>query len=113
MRAFEGKHAELEARIRDLSNSGENLAREIGAAVVGMQFQDRVSQRLGHVIEALEECHSLANAPGANGALPATAMLRSMTNTYTMAEERDAHLRGSGASRAAPSASANSEVVLF
>ena len=37
-----------------VTDEGKLLATDIGSAVRGLQFQDRVSQRIAHVVEDLE-----------------------------------------------------------
>jgi len=46
---------ELRGCIEESVRAGEDLANDISAAVMALQFQDRVSQQMGLVIEALEE----------------------------------------------------------
>jgi methyl-accepting chemotaxis protein len=64
------------------------LATDIGAAVRGLQFQDRISQRIGHVIADLDtfsarlETHVGDVAPGA-------AAADESFSAYTMQEERN------------------------
>ncbi|GGH10980.1 methyl-accepting chemotaxis protein [Silvibacterium dinghuense] len=47
-------HDGMKSMLVDMTDDGALLASEIGSAIRGMQFQDRVSQRIGHVIEDLE-----------------------------------------------------------
>jgi methyl-accepting chemotaxis protein len=70
----------------------DELARDISAAVVAMQFQDSVSQRVGHVIHTLEEMRSaLQSQLGRDGAAaaeaPPTDWANRMAGRYTMASE--------------------------
>ena len=60
------------------------LANDIAAAVVGLQFQDRVKQRVEHVIEGLE---GLEKAIGGND----SNVLAAVQASYTMESERQAH----------------------
>lgn len=52
--ALENAHWAMRAGLADTAERSEMLAAEIAHAVVGLQFQDRMSQRIGHVTEALE-----------------------------------------------------------
>jgi hypothetical protein len=68
-----------------MSEDGAHLASEIGLAIRGMQFQDRVSQRIAHVVEDLDTLHGkLAAGPGyAAGSLDYEGF-----SSGTMSEER-------------------------
>lgn len=70
---------------------GENsrLAGDIAAAVVGLQFQDRVKQRLEHVVDALEKLEQ-----GGGGC--DSGLLEHVKGSYTMQSEREAHQRATG-----------------
>jgi hypothetical protein len=73
----------------------QELARDVHQAVIALQFQDSVSQRIGHVIETLEELHGSlesalagtefdrATGPGGAG----RDWAGSMADRYTMAAE--------------------------
>lgn len=90
----------LHQRTRDSleRNTRENsrLAGDIAAAVVGLQFQDRVKQRVEHVVEALENLEgvlagnweAVAAAVGSDSDL-----LAGVHSSYTMESEREAHNR--------------------
>jgi hypothetical protein len=71
-----------------MTEDGTLLAKDIGAAVRGMQFQDRVSQRIGHVVEELDSMQSrlLARFGPVHAELTADESFRA----YTMREEREA-----------------------
>ena len=74
------------------------LAGDIASAVVGLQFQDRVKQRVEHVIEALEKIEQVlgGNVPTGDQSVGADAdLLAGVHSTYTMASEREAHQRTS------------------
>ena len=49
--------AEMAAMLNGMTAEGALLATDIGAAVRGLQFQDRISQRIGHVIADLDTSH--------------------------------------------------------
>jgi methyl-accepting chemotaxis protein len=70
------------------------LQREIARAVVSMQFQDRVSQRLGHVIDTLQllmmRADSKADPIYESAAQEVSEQfLRSIAGSYTMDSERN------------------------
>jgi methyl-accepting chemotaxis protein len=46
-------HGDMEQMLHATTAEGKLLASDIGAAVRGLQFQDRVSQRIAHVVEDL------------------------------------------------------------
>ena len=77
--------------------ASEQLAEDVSRAVVAMQFQDRVNQRLQHVAETLSEMQdgfvaALAR-PGERLAPVGSAVMR-LRQRYTMAEERDVERPG-------------------
>lgn len=84
-------HDKVEESLRQSERESRELARDIAAAVQALQFQDAVSQRIGHVIDLLEEMHAAMRAAGeADGADWAA-----MSKEYTMQAERrvlEAHL---------------------
>ncbi len=85
--------ADGEARNRELS-------REIATAVETMQFQDRVSQQIMHVAEALEAMQQAIAAPlGDAGASDRTA--GAFPASYTMEAERSVHATVLGEGREA------------
>ncbi len=57
LRDLEATHGEMKAMLTGMTEEGALLASDIGSAVRGLQFQDRISQRIAHVIEDLETLH--------------------------------------------------------
>ncbi len=112
MQALEDRHAALQDRLRIVAAEGEALADELAGAVVGLQFQDRVSQRLGHVIDGLE---AVEQTLASRGGRDASELANELQQRCTLAEERGAAPGASaaraplGALRAAPAG----DVVLF
>lgn len=101
--------------------NSERLASDIASAVVAMQFQDSVSQRVEHVITTLEEIHSGLSArmgsPQARREVETASDAGSdewtgrMAAYYTMASERQAlaaHVAG-----AKPSQDLGDNIELF
>lgn len=113
--SFEERHRQMHRRVSEITRASQALADEVSGAVVGLQFQDRVSQRLEHVVEGIESVERTlrtgAPAPGSSGA---RALLTNHSSRYTMPEERDAALNER---RAANPASASKDpagdIVLF
>jgi hypothetical protein len=87
LRDLRAAHEEMKAMLTGMTEDGTLLAKDIGAAVRGMQFQDRVSQRIGHVVQELEEMHSrfLSHV----GATPLETVADEDFRAYTMREERE------------------------
>jgi methyl-accepting chemotaxis protein len=79
-------------------------------AVVHFQFQDRVSQILGHVQESLDQMKSQLNS--GLEALNVAALMHELERKYTMAEERVNH-SGKGSSNTAAKPSASSDELTF
>lgn len=84
-----GVHSVMKAMLTEASEEGALLATDIGSAVRGLQFQDRISQRLAHVTEDLDKLQTLMTARFGH-----LAELQSVDDTkfsaYTMVEEREA-----------------------
>ena len=55
-------HGQMEQMLHAMKDEGKLLANDIGAAVRGLQFQDRVSQRIAHVVEDLAIVHERMSA---------------------------------------------------
>jgi methyl-accepting chemotaxis protein len=110
----------LHGRTRDLlaRNTEENsrLAGDISAAVIGLQFQDRVKQRVEHVVEALEKVESALAGERSAGGVAAGAgldLMAGVQSSYTMQSERDAHNLPANQSGVSAAESADMEVELF
>jgi methyl-accepting chemotaxis protein len=91
----------LHQRSRDslavMTRENGQLADEIAAAVVGLQFQDRVSQSVSHVIEALEKMEqNLGGGVDSSPMLSADsehALVTQVRASYTMESEREVMAR--------------------
>ncbi len=109
----------LHQRTRDSleRNTQENsrLAADVAAAVVGLQFQDRVKQRIEHVIEALDklEAAMTGSSHGAEDSGSDSQVLASVHSSYTMESEREAHYRAIGQTSSPPPDAGEMEVELF
>jgi methyl-accepting chemotaxis protein len=87
LRDMQATHAEMKKMLTGMTDESTMLANDIGSAVRGLQFQDRTSQQISHVIEDLETLHSRLTAcidgvPGQDAAGDLGF------STYTMHEER-------------------------
>jgi methyl-accepting chemotaxis protein len=80
-------HGDMEELLSGMTRDGSLLASDIGSAVRGMQFQDRVSQRIAHVVEDLDALQSkLVTRFGTVSAADSAA--DEGFSAYTMHEER-------------------------
>ncbi|XXE20266.1 methyl-accepting chemotaxis protein [Pseudomonas sp. Z1-12] len=110
IRRFRGATTTLLDSSHTLREQSQSVGQEISQVLVGLQFQDRVSQVLGLVRDDLEKLHhSLAEGERGNVAtLDADAWLQQLASTYTMPELHDVHQGGArGAS------SSESEITFF
>jgi methyl-accepting chemotaxis protein len=88
LRDLQSAHSEMAAMLNGMTAEGALLATDIGSAVRGLQFQDRTSQRIAHVVSDLDtlctrlKIHAGHMAPG-----PAAA--DDGFSAYTMQEERE------------------------
>lgn len=55
---MQAAHSEMKEMLTGATQEGELLANDIGAAVRGLQFQDRTSQQMAHVFDDLDTLHS-------------------------------------------------------
>ncbi|MGC2401947.1 MAG: methyl-accepting chemotaxis protein [Acidobacteriaceae bacterium] len=80
-------HEEMKAMLTGMTEEGALLAKDISSAVRGMQFQDRVSQRIAHVVEELDDMRSRLST--GMGAVHLDATAGDSFKSYTMREERE------------------------
>lgn len=81
-------HGDMKQMLTGMTEDGALLASDIGAAVRGLQFQDRVGQRIGHVVDDLESLRTrLSTRFG--GMVPGEATPDEGFSDYTMREERE------------------------
>lgn len=87
LRDLQAAHGEMAEMLSGMTTEGALLATDIGAAVRGMQFQDRVAQRIAHVVEDLETIRTrmASHAGNMSGGSPSADMNFS---AHTMREER-------------------------
>ena len=96
-------HDDAQQVVADGEVRNHALTEEIAAAVQAMQFQDRVSQQVTHIVEALEAMQTAIAAPlGPVGAVAAphagrTSAMDVLSKSYTMERERTVHAAITGA----------------
>lgn len=89
LQSFTELDHEMRSMLEEASRDNARLSTEIGKAVNGMQFQDRVNQRLQHVVEALDA--SRVKLSGLCGAASEDqSAVDDILQQYTMHEERSA-----------------------
>jgi methyl-accepting chemotaxis protein len=100
LRGITGALSESTARLKEES---AGIQGEISAALVQLQFQDRVAQILAHVnnnIQRMPGCLAEPQAAFAGGGVlapvSATAMLAELQSSYAMAEEHQVHRAQAG-----------------
>ncbi|MFB4204967.1 methyl-accepting chemotaxis protein [Arhodomonas sp. KWT2] len=104
---FEGATRRLAGSAHDLQECNRGIRDDVEAAIVALQFQDRVSQMLTHVAESVRDGAARLEgaASGSGGDRPYTGidvseLLAALENSYAMAEEHHNH-RGTPAATAA------------
>lgn len=85
---FQNVHSRMQNIISEMSSCGEMLADDIAGAIRGLQFQDRTSQRLGHVREGLGALHERIEQAAQGEIPPVLNMKTDLLEHYTMQEER-------------------------
>ena len=85
---FSGGVAELEQRLEQLQARGREVEATVNGVLVELQFQDRISQILGHVQDDAER---LRLAVLADEVPERAQWLATLESSYTTAEQRDVH----------------------
>jgi methyl-accepting chemotaxis protein len=90
-------HDEMQQTIAQSKSNSEKLSRDISQAIMAMQFQDAVNQRIGHVIHTLQEIYSAVQSyidhdssgksPNQTQEALAKDWNNHMASRYTMASE--------------------------
>jgi methyl-accepting chemotaxis protein len=87
LRDMQTTHADMKKMLTGMNEESALLASDIGSAVRGLQFQDRTSQQIAHVIEDLDTLHvRLAGCLDGVTGEHSPEMLG--LSAYTMQEER-------------------------
>jgi methyl-accepting chemotaxis protein len=88
LREMQAAHGEMKEMLTGITEEGAQLASNIGSAVRGLQFQDRISQQLAHVVEDLDTLHGkLATRAGVEAGEDIDP--DEGFSAYTMREERE------------------------
>src|ERR1700722_550914 len=82
---LQAAHSEMTEMLNGMTAEGGLLANDISSAVRGLQFQDRISQRIGHVVADLDTLSARLQAH-AHHVAPVAA--DEGFSSYTMHEER-------------------------
>jgi len=99
---LEGAHGDMRRSVVEAGARSEALAAEIASAVQTLQFQDRLGQRITHIVEALESMQkAIEEQMDPLGRRPASEISRSkaadlLSGSYTMAAERTVHAAAVG-----------------
>jgi methyl-accepting chemotaxis protein len=88
LKELQSAHNEMKTMLTGITEKGALLASDIGAAVRGLQFQDRTSQRIGHVVEDLDTLYAKLATRFGNGSEVGTTSDKEFSD-YTMHEERE------------------------
>ncbi len=88
LRDLQAAHSEMATMLNGMTADGALLATDIGAAVRGLQFQDRISQRIAHVVADLDTLCARLKMHAGNVA-PGTEAADEGFSAYTMLEERE------------------------
>lgn len=93
---FRYMHSSMQQLVNEMTQESATVAVEISSAVRSLQFQDRVSQRISHVIEQIEAVERRLGICCDGISIDASAILQQLSQRYTMSEER--HVLGTGES---------------
>ena len=83
---LQAAHSEMTEMLNGMTAEGALLATDIGSAVRGMQFQDRISQRIAHVVADLDTLSARLEHVG--NLAPGEVAADEGFSAYTMREER-------------------------
>jgi len=116
---FRGVTQAMEASTAELKQESAGIQVEIVEALVQLQFQDRVSQRMTHVRHNIERLPDLLSesrrsfdTSGALAPVDAKVLLDELEGSYAMADERATHA-GEAPTAAPQTAAAGLEEVTF
>jgi methyl-accepting chemotaxis protein len=99
---LESAHGDMRQSVAEAGARSEALAGEIASAVQAMQFQDRLGQRIVHIVEALESMQTAIEEqlePLGRRTASETGQCRAaemLSGSYTMAGERSVHAAALG-----------------
>ncbi len=117
---FRGVTEAMEASTEALKQQSAGIQVEIVEALVQLQFQDRVSQRMTHVRHNIERLPDLLaesrrrfDASGTLAPVDAEVLLDELEGSYAMADERATHADSASGEVPAAAAAALEEVTFF
>jgi methyl-accepting chemotaxis protein len=85
---FRRMHGHTRQFIEKMTRENASVVDEISAAVRSLQFQDRINQRMGHVIGDLEALRQVLSRHCRHVEIDSKAVLDRLASLYTMHEER-------------------------
>jgi len=85
---FRRMNAHTRQFIEKMTQENASVADEISSAVRSLQFQDRINQRMAHVVGELEAMRSVFAKHTREVNVDTTAVIDRLSNLYTMHEER-------------------------
>lgn len=91
LQGLEGMTTELCGTIGQLEQTQHDVRSKLQEAITDFQFQDRVSQRLAHLIQALSALKMLYATTDTLDVQAFDAISSDLYQSYTMQEERDLH----------------------
>jgi methyl-accepting chemotaxis protein len=110
----------MEASTAVLKQESEGIQVEVVEALVQLQFQDRVSQRMTHVRHNIERLPDLLaesrrcfDESGTLAPVDAKALLDELEGSYAMADERATHAGGTAPASPGAAAAGLEEVTFF
>lgn len=108
---FEQVTGPLHNASEEIIANTKQVSSSLNNAVVHFQFQDRVSQILGHVQDSLNQMKGQLNT--GLDALNVAALMHELESKYTMAEERVNHGNQSGGKAVANASGSADELTFF
>ncbi len=97
---FRRMHGHTRQFIETMTRENASVADEISAAVRSLQFQDRINQRMAHVIGELELLRTAFTKHCDGVSVDTQSVLNRLSSLYTMHEERSVLGNGDAASNA-------------
>jgi methyl-accepting chemotaxis protein len=88
LRDMQAGHDEMKAMLAQMTEEGAMLANDISSAVRGLQFQDRTSQQMAHVVEDLDTLQAKLAIRFGHTAIDQAASYEGFSG-LTMKEERE------------------------
>jgi methyl-accepting chemotaxis protein len=96
LQSLQAASSKMEGALDKAGGTSGKLVEAINAAIMGLQFQDRLSQRIGHVVDSLDAMSRALSEPteiedDAESDRRAQEVRAALLTSYTMASERVAH----------------------